>query len=161
MMVRRAISAAAVAAALFLTYEWCVPPYRCNLAKGALSVRTDANAAEFIGEVARAHARETLALLRPLRHDCPRDIDLLMMQAKNEALMAHVDDSIATYRHALTVEKRPEIYLELARTEYAAGRTAEAFDDAERAIRFHPFMIAEITNPILRGEIDRRVLQKQ
>lgn len=161
MILRRLLSALVFAMALFAIYEWSVLPYRCNLLKGALSVRTDANAAQYAGDVARTHARQTLEVIRPLRRDCPRDIDLLMMEAANQALMEHTGDAIATYHDALAIEQRPELYLALAKTEYAAGRTADAFNDGERAIRFHPFMISEVANPILRQELYRRVLQQQ
>jgi tetratricopeptide (TPR) repeat protein len=158
---RHLVTALAFAAALAAIDEWCVLPYHCNVAKGALAVRTDANAAEYAGDLSRAHARDTLDSIRPLRRGCPRDLDLLMLQATNEGLMGHFDEAIASYREALAVEMRPEIYLELAKTEYAAGRMNDAIADGSRAILFHPFMIAEVKNQILKDELDRRVLKTQ
>lgn len=157
MIVRRAISALAFVAALAGIHRWCVLPYHCNVAKRPLVARTDAIADERRDDVARAYAREALVALRPLRRACPNDIDLLMMEAANLDAMAHPDEAIATYRAALGVEKRPEIYFHLANTEYAAGRVREAVNDGERAVLFRPFLIAQVENPVLRAAIVERV----
>jgi len=77
-IVRRAISALAFAAALAGIYRWSVLPYRCNIAKRPLVARTDAISEERRDDVARAYAREALVQLKPLRRACPRDVDLLM-----------------------------------------------------------------------------------
>jgi tetratricopeptide (TPR) repeat protein len=159
--VRRALSALAFAAALAGIYRWVVVPYHCNIAKRPLVARTDAITAERRSDVARAYAREALVGIRRLRRDCPRDIDLLMMEAANLAVMSHADESIAKYREALDVEKRPEIYFALANTEYAAGRVDDAVRDGELAVWFKPFLIADFENPILREAIVKRVPVEQ
>jgi len=157
LIARRAISALAFAAALAGIYRWAVLPYHCNIAKRPLVARTDAIADERRDDIARAYAREALKELRPLRRACPRDLDLLMMEAANLAAMAHPDEAIATYREALAVEKRPEIYFHLAKVEYAAGHVEEAVRDGALAVWFRPFLIADVDNPVLRAAIEQRV----
>lgn len=157
MIARRALSALAFAAALAGIWRWSYLPYRCNIDKRPIVGRTRAIANERRDDVARAYAREALAEIRPLRRACPRDLDLLMMEATNQAAMSHMDEAIATYRAALAVEKRPEIYFELANTEYAAGHFEDAVRDGALAVRFKPFLIADVDNPVLRAAIVERV----
>jgi tetratricopeptide (TPR) repeat protein len=156
-MARRVLSALAFAAALAGIYAWCVVPYHCNVAKRPLVGRTTAIANERVSDVARAYAREALVKLRPLQRACPRDIDLLMLEATNLAVMQHSDEAIAKYRDALAVEQRPEIYFELANVEYSAGHADDAVRDGALAVRFRPFLIAEFENPVLREAIVERV----
>jgi tetratricopeptide (TPR) repeat protein len=158
---RRALSAAAFAGALAGIYAWCVVPYHCNIAKRPLVARTDAIASQRAPDVARAYAREALVRLRPLQRACPRDIDLLMLEGTNLAVMAHSDEAIAKYRDALAVEQRPEIYFELSAIEYAAGRTDDAIRDGVLAVRFRPFLIADVENPLLREALEARVPLQQ
>lgn len=157
MIARRALSSLAFAAALAGIVRWAVLPYHCNIAKRPLVARTDAISAERRDDVARAYAREALAALRPLRRNCPRDIDLLMMEAANLNAMEHREESIAAYRAALAVEKRPEIYFDLANVEYAAGHMDDAVRDGALAVWFRPFLIADVDNPVLRAAIVQRV----
>ena len=61
-----------------------------------------------------------------------------MIAAANESVVGQSENAIALYRRALSMDRRPELYLSLADAEFAAGRVDDAVSHYAAAIAFDP-----------------------
>jgi hypothetical protein len=104
-------------------------------------------------------ARRNLDVLEPCMRVTCRDVSLDMIAAANLRLLGRDSDAIAMYRHALSLDRRPEIYLNLASSELVLGNRSAARDDTMRATMFNPWLIAQIDDGLLRRDVVAKMIE--
>ena len=143
------------------TAIWQIPVqrYRANLSRRQIEmlvVRAEASASE--------HARRTLALRaielthQPLEID-PTDYRTLILKGAAEAAAGRSDAALATYRHALTVNERPEIYAYMGILQMERGEVDDAMANLLKASDFDANLInlvAPSTQQAISAELKRR-----
>lgn len=144
------LAAAACGAALL---HFAYGPYRCNVMISELTVRTDAaeRAVEDYERVVRA--RRNLADLAPLRDSCATEVRVPMLMGANQEVVGRLDDAAESYRSALGIEQRPEIYMALAGVEIQLGRIDDAVANYVAAARFAPHIVQWIASADLRDRV--------
>jgi tetratricopeptide (TPR) repeat protein len=154
---RSAFALLAVAAGAVALYAFCVLPYRCNIIK---NVQTAAIAGTFDrgGTAAPIAARSSLAALQRCTFPTCRDVATDMLIAATYRILGRHEEAIRTYRHALTLDRRPEIYANLAREELATGNRNGAREHYLRAALFNPWMIRDIEDGLMRQEVRDRLI---
>jgi tetratricopeptide (TPR) repeat protein len=155
---RYAIAAAAIALGAWALHAFCVLPYRCNvLSQSMLPPTTLAfrNAETVKGRIL---ARSNLDTLAACFGAACRDVSIDMLAAANYRSVADYEAAIRTYGDALRRDERPEIYLNLAAAEVAAGRRDAAREHLFRAAQFNPYTISQIEDGALRHEVVERML---
>ncbi len=156
--VRRLTAIAVVAAGAYAFYFFCVLPYRCNRIKNAHILSTESAYANIGTPEGSLQARRNLAaLLECMRPTC-RDVSLDMIAAANDRVLGRQDEAIRLYRDALRRDRRPEIYVNLAAAEAAAGDRGAAREDLLRASLFSPWAIKSVEDGQLREEVIRRLI---
>ncbi|HEX7830499.1 MAG TPA: hypothetical protein VF787_12635 [Thermoanaerobaculia bacterium] len=136
--------------------EWCWIPYTCNVAISEITASTAASD-NLRGEYAKVQRAEAnLARLRELEPHCRTDVRLYMLLAGNEALAGQPQNAVHNYELALTIDRRPEIYIALAEQLILLGRIDEAVDNYVTAGRFSPAVVEIIPSE----EIARRVRER-
>lgn len=139
------LAAALVAlAALYSLYRWCYLPWRCN-AFERTAERTLLLTENAEGPVRRATiARENLErTLQSIAH-CPHDLDLYMIAGASFRQLERSSEAIPMYEAALTLDRRPEIYLNLGQAEAEANRISDAVRHLATAVIFDPSLISEV-----------------
>lgn len=133
--------------------RWCVVPYQCNLTKArSEQIIRELDASQ--GQYQRAFvARKTLAPIEACLRDMPHDIDLLVEAAACQLVIGNREAAVRLYDEALRVDRRPEIYLNLATTQFDLGRREEAIANFARAFRFTTYLINYDPNLPWSGEI--------
>jgi tetratricopeptide (TPR) repeat protein len=136
--------------------EWCYEPYACNVAISEITARTAASD-NLRGEYAKVQRAEAnIARLRALEPHCRTDVRLYMLLGGNEALAGQPQNAVRNYELALTIDRRPEIYIALAEQLILLGRIDEAVDNYVIAGRFSPAVLEIIPSE----EIARRVRER-
>jgi tetratricopeptide (TPR) repeat protein len=156
--VRGAVALVVVAAAVAAFYAFCVMPYRCNLVKSAQTAAIERFFENGAAPAARMAARRSLAELQPCTFPPCRDVGSDMLIGATCRLLGRNDEAIRAYRHALTLDRRPEIFTNLAAAELAAGDRNAAREDFMRAALFNPWMIRNIEDGLMRQEIRDRLI---
>jgi tetratricopeptide (TPR) repeat protein len=142
---RRFLTAALIAAAaLVLIDQWALVPWQCNRLLYPMRLRSY----QLLGRardplVAVPVARETIELARPCAARCPEQIDWLLMTAASYHVMGQYDSAEATYRAALGIDQRPEIYRDLGFTQLDARKFDDAIVSLAVAVRFSPIAFLE------------------
>lgn len=157
---RGAIALLVVAAAGFAFYQFCVLPYRCNLVKGERALATDAvfkNPSVIDGKIA---ARRNIDALLPCAGG-PGDAAVDMLLAANYRALGLPQEAIRYYRHALRLDRRPEIYANLAAAEAAVGDRQAAHDDLMRACLFLPWYIRLMDDGLLRQSVLNELIARR
>ena len=158
MVVRRLIAIAVVAACVYAFYVFCVLPYRCNRIKNARIRSTEYAYAHAGTRAGSLQARRNLeALLECMRSTC-QDVSLDMIAAANDRVLGQYDDAIRLYRDALRLDRRPELFVNLAAAEAAAGDRGAAREDLVRATLFSPWAIQSIEDGQLRQEVVQQLI---
>ena len=158
MIVRRLAAAFVVLAGLAAIWLFCIQPYECNRVKRRATAVTEAVYQRGDTPEAKIIARRNLDVLDPCMRMTCRDVSVDMIAAANLRAIGRHDDAIAMYRHALTLDRRPEIYLNMASSELALGHRNAARDDTMRATMFNPWLIAHIDDGLLRQEIVKQMI---
>jgi Flp pilus assembly protein TadD len=152
--IARRVAAIALAACCGIAfYFFCVLPYRCNRLQKA-GIASTAFAYEHMGTAeGSVQARRNLAALDPCMGLTCRDVTSDMLAAANYSVLGRYDEAIRLYRDALRLDVRPEIYMNLAAAEVAAGDRKSARNDLLRAVLFSPWAIKAIDDGLLREEV--------
>jgi hypothetical protein len=157
-VIRAALLVAVVVTALAALRNLVWLPWQCNLRIVEIRARTSA---AFSGELPPADrgriARESLAMYGGCPAGCGANVDWFMARAANQRVLHALDAARVAYREALTRDRRPELYLNLAATELAAGRREAAIRLYVRAMLFDPWLGHDIEDPIVKEEVLRRV----
>jgi tetratricopeptide (TPR) repeat protein len=85
----------------------------------------------------RIAARELLERMSDCSRKLPADVSELMLRAALLQILGRTTDAIAVYRQALKLDRRSELYMDLAEAEAEAGHQTEAVD---------AFTLAALTN---------------
>lgn len=135
-----AIAIVVLTAAAF--HYFVIIPFRCDHVKRRVE--------ELIRRFA-VTGQPTLVMVARLRsardevHTCiehmPHDLDLRLEAAACDRFLGRPGEAIEQYRFALTIDRRPEIYLNLATTLFEQGRREEAADAFATMMSFATFMI--------------------
>ena len=157
-IVRRVAALLVVAAGAYAFYEFCVLPWRCNAIRKSGAARTQYAFEHAATPEGRIRARNNVDLLLSCIRPSCRDVSLDMLIAANYRILGQEQEAISYYRDALRLDRRPEIYLNLAATEIAAGNRDAAREDLVRATLFNPWMITEIDDGLLRQEVVQRLI---
>jgi tetratricopeptide (TPR) repeat protein len=155
---RYAVAAAAVAVAVWAVYTFCVLPYRCNLMKKSMLPPTTLAFRSANSTLGRILARRNLDTLAACFGTTCRDLTIDMLAAANYRTVADYEAAIRAYNDALRRDERPEIYMNLAAAEIAAGRRDAAREHLFRAAQFNPYVISSVEDGALRHEIVERML---
>src|SRR5437764_13899118 len=111
---RAAVSIVVAALVAWAIHAFVLQPYRCNVLKKQLAPATAKADADSPSNDDRILARRTAEQLEScLRPGC-RDVALDIELAANYLVLGRRDAAYALYQHALTLDRRPEIYLCLA-----------------------------------------------
>jgi tetratricopeptide (TPR) repeat protein len=161
-MRRRHLAAVVLAvAAAFGLWRLCYLPYRCNVEKKILVARSErAMRAREAAPTLRA-ARGIVAQANELLAICPDDIDLLMIRAANQRMVGDFADAANSYRVALDIQKRQELYYELGATELVLDDRRAAIEAFTNCVRFYPSQIANIEDPQVRAAVEARVFTRR
>jgi tetratricopeptide (TPR) repeat protein len=158
MIVRRLIAIALFAGGGCAFYLFCVLPYRCNRIK-----KVGAASAEYAFDhggspEGSVQARRNLAALSQCMGPACRDVTLDMIAAANDRVLGRYDDAIGLYRDALQLDRRPELYANLAAAEAAAGDRNAARSDLLRAALFSPVALRSVDDGLLREEVMQQLI---
>lgn len=135
-----------IGAAIVSVRQYCLLPYLCNVTSKRVMTLTErlSGKPDF---VVRVGARDNLKLLEPCQKCFATNIAYLMVKAANEGALQDYVAAETTYRQALTVDRRPELYLNLGLTQLNLGQTAEGTQSLLTACRFSFSVITEIPEP--------------
>jgi hypothetical protein len=139
--------------------QYCIVPYQCNVTAKRVQVLTERLSGKSDLDV-RIDARENLDLLQPCQKCFAANVAYLMIKAANEGAIQRYAAAEATYRQALNVDRRPELYLNLGLTQLNLGHTAEGTQSLLTACRFSFAMIVDIPEP-QKTEMYRVIFQEQ
>lgn len=131
-------------------------PHRCNAGVTAAHVGTTAAQATASDYGRLVRARRNLELLAGLRETCTTNVRVPMLIAANEELVGRPEDALRSYQHALSIDRRPEIYTARALVQLRLGKVDEAVKSYAAALSFSPYLIEAIES----REIRRRVAER-
>jgi tetratricopeptide (TPR) repeat protein len=151
-LLRYAVVAASVAVAIPAFNRLVVAPYRCNIAKPRIQ-RTTMQVFDSSSFAREPTARANIALLRGFLETRRSDVDLYMLLAANERILARNEDAIATYTRALAFDKRPEIYYNIGMLHLGNGRRGEAITNLYQAVLFDRTFMDDVPYEDVKAEL--------
>lgn len=159
---RKAVAGAIAAAWVYTIYAVVCRPYNTNILKKRVE-RQYAHLANAIStvspDVASVQvARQIITDLRAALRRNPADVDLYMELGAYERLLGNLSAARQLYRRALDYDRRPEIYRNLADTEFALSEWNDAVRDYAPAVRFYPPAMAWVPEN-LRPQITEQLRQ--
>jgi tetratricopeptide (TPR) repeat protein len=157
-MMRTIVSAFVLIAALFAIERTCVRPYVCNVTRKSVMTSTLRAYDRRATAEGRALAARNLTRLRDRDRHCAGNVQSLMLQAGNHRILGQHDRAAAKYEAALAIEKRPEIFMNLAQTQSEMLDFDRAVANYVQAARFDPFYLARIPDGPVRNEVVRQAL---
>lgn len=155
-----AIDAALGVATLLLAWYFCWLPYRCNITRRAVRPSTERAYISSRGDMqGRIVGRANLEALRKCAMSPCRTVSGLMLVAANRQIVDDYIGAAQTYRAALALDRRPEIYLNLGNALARAGDRRAAAENLRRAVLFNPWTMLNIEDGQLREETFRYLLE--
>src|SRR5713101_4114583 len=137
------LSAIVFAGTVYVAYLWCYLPYRCNILER--TAESSMLRAENLSTLQRtALARENLEQSLAWIGKCHRDLNFYMIAAASLRELGRSAEAIPIYQKSLTLDRRPEIYLNLGQAQAEAGQDGEAIPNLAAAIIFDPALITEV-----------------
>jgi len=160
MIGRLAVVVVAAGLGVWAMVRFAYVPQRCNAEITALTVATELaeRTASDYGRTVRT--RNNLRELGPLREACPTEVRVPLLIGANLELAGRFEGAMRSYRDALTVQQRPEIYVALATMQIQTGRVDEAVDSYVTAARFAPHIVKEISSLEIRNRVTERLGQR-
>jgi tetratricopeptide (TPR) repeat protein len=154
-LLRITVTVIVVVGAIAAANRYCLEPYRCRatverVAKMSQRLNVSSDLAVHI------QARDNLELLQKCESACSTNAEFYMLKAENETALERYDAALATYRRALEVDRRPELYLQAGLMQLQLGETREATETLLTACRFNYTMSGDLPDP-LRAEIQARL----
>jgi len=142
MKVRVPIAIAIVALTAAAFHYFVIIPFRCDHVKRSV----EALIRRFAGSgqppmVMVARLRAARDQVYACIEHMPHDLDLRLEAAACDRFLGRPDDAIEQYQLALKIDRRPEIYLNLATTLFEQGRREEATDTFATMMSFATFMV--------------------
>lgn len=147
----------AVVVGAWALFHFAWIPHRCNAVSTAADRGTTA-AEQTANDYERlVRARRNLQLLAGLRTSCPTDVRVPMLGAANELLVGRPEDALRTYRDALRIDQRLEIYVAMAETQIRLGRIDEGVASYVTAARFDPSRVETIFSEEVRRRVEEQL----
>ena len=137
-------------------YAWVWVPHRCSLEVTELARRTDGAEKTAADYERTVRARRNIADLARLRESSPNDVRVPMLIAANQLLMGLPAEAVRSYDDALSVDRRPEIYMARGDALVQLGRVNEAVDSYATAVRFDARFLDFVAPGILQDQIKAR-----
>ncbi|HEX8410542.1 MAG TPA: hypothetical protein VF883_16880 [Thermoanaerobaculia bacterium] len=131
-------------------------PHRCNAGITAAEVATAAAEQTAADYDRLLRARRNLEVLAGLRESCATEVRVPMLTGANLEFVGRAEDALASYKEALRVDQRPEIYVEVARMQLELGQVDEAVASYVTATRYSPLVLDGIASE----EVRRRVREQ-
>ncbi|MEA2235579.1 MAG: hypothetical protein QOC81_303 [Thermoanaerobaculia bacterium] len=157
-IVRRLAAIAVVAAGAYALQVFCILPYRCNRIKNAWILPTGEAYSRMGTPEGSLQARRNLAALEECMKPTCRDVSLDMIAAANNRVLGRYDEAIRLYGHALLLDRRPELYANLASAEIAVGNRVAAREHFLRAALFAPWSVQSIQDGKMRQEVVQQLI---
>lgn len=146
------VSVAVFVVVTWIAYRWCYLPYQCNIfkraAEAAVTSVESLNSPVQRGAFARHNLEQSMEWIAR----CPDDLELYMIAAGSLRELGRSDQAIPMYEHALKLDRRPEIYLNLGETQMESGQVAEAIPNLAAAVLFDPNLLPDVP-PILQQPV--------
>jgi tetratricopeptide (TPR) repeat protein len=155
-LTRRLLALLSLVLTAVAVWKMCWLPYACNRDKKMIEYEI----AALYSQPAPDLAPQTRSLLQRIddwRRRRPRDIDLLMERGACLRLLQQYAAAAASYRLALAHARRPEIFLNLAESELAAGNREAAIRALLPAARFDVTVLMEPEVASIRGDVWRQL----
>lgn len=92
------------------------------------------------GQVPTQLLPENLARLRAAARFAPTEVGVPIARGSQYLLFGRLPSAIESYHEAAALEPRPEIYLNLGRAQWSAGRREEARQSFRLAVRLDPHL---------------------
>lgn len=147
-IVRLLLALAAIAAALYAIRVRSVPQYRCNRELALVEQRIDALGSVVDEARIAAGTRENMAVLLRCREVLPTSVHVRKFIADNYLLREDHENARAGYLETLQVDRRPEIYHDLAVAALRTGRIDEAREHFITASLVSPWYMQEMVEPL-------------
>ncbi|MGZ5444405.1 MAG: hypothetical protein ACXWN1_20145 [Thermoanaerobaculia bacterium] len=132
-------------------------PCRCNAEVTNLTVQTTAAEATARGYERLVRARRNLERLKHLRDACPTQVRIPFLIGANKEIMERPEDALLSYRDALSIEQRPEIYIALAQIQIQLGQVDAGVESYVAAARFAPRIARRISSNEVRLQVAERL----
>lgn len=143
-----------VLAAMLALYRYTWLPYEANHVLFEVSQHNDT--AEMSDPLkGMPVARADIALLESVEAGCRTDANYHMLYAANARVLRRPDLARQHYDAALTIDRRPEIFMQRGLTALESGDVELAVPDFVRATRFSAVMAEQLD-----GELRERVLRE-
>lgn len=139
----RVLSGVALVLGIVAIYHAVFIPLRCNRENKRLQDSTIA-AMNQTGARAAVTARGNLDAVLQSIADCPRVPNFYMIAAANYRILERHEDAARMYETTLTLERRPEIYFQLALTLADMGMHKEGVENFVKACRFVPVLVDQV-----------------
>ena len=140
--------------------------YRCSYLPLRCSVNVAVSERDLVAAAGRADNYASIVAARHaldrLRHCSihPLEVDPPMLTALSYRFLQRDRASIAWYERALTIDRRPEIYLGLGVMQLRAGQREDGLRNLTLACAFAPDMLDGIEDGAARDEVKRRISAK-
>jgi hypothetical protein len=146
---RVAIQLAVTVAAVYALRALVWWPLRCSVVEKDTRLRMEA--IEPIAETLKGYrvARSNYETMVRAFDECPPSLDVPMLAAANAQLFNDKTAVLLWNERALTVDRRPELYINLALSQIEAGDVQSAVKNFAIAIRFDPHSAEMIGEPRL------------
>lgn len=128
-----------LAATVVAVYQLCWVPLECDLRLRGLEQSTRLTAEAMTGFTER---ERNVAELTRLTARCRCEVNAFVLLGLNYWFINRYQSASRSYRIALEIDRRPEIYFNLGNAEYAAGNRGEAIRAFALACRFDPSFCA-------------------
>jgi tetratricopeptide (TPR) repeat protein len=142
------------AGAAYLIFAWAIVPHRCNGEITLLTVRTE-SADAAVGYRRLASAKANIEELQRLTTRCGGNVRVPLLIGANHEIRGAHESAVASYREALLLDQRPELYSALGAIQIQLGQLEEATKTYTTLARFAP----ETVETIPSQEVKRRVTE--
>ncbi|HEU4888614.1 MAG TPA: hypothetical protein VFV49_12055 [Thermoanaerobaculia bacterium] len=147
------------AAATAVVVRVAIPRLECNLAKGRINrdVRRMGRTGNEYERI--SHARRNAATCRECIALFPQDHHWYMLLGANLRILGDNEAALQSFRHAVTLIERPEIYAQIAELEIERGNIEAGRKALMTASTFQIFYVDYVSEP-LRSEIQNAVMAR-
>lgn len=140
------------ASSLVGVYRYAYLPYRCSVVHKTVELSTE-QAFRRSDWSSAAIARNNLKLLDECPRDSRTDTHTMMLRAINLRLLNRTAEAAQQYEELLSIERSPEIHLNLGLTRLQRGERQRALASLLRAARVDPTIIRTIQDPNMLDQI--------
>jgi tetratricopeptide (TPR) repeat protein len=140
-----AAAAIAVMAVLFVHRLW--QRYACNLEEADTKRRVERLYLDPESIASHMAAHALVARVTGCIEIEPAGVGQYMLRAALFRILQRPDDAVADYRHALTIDRRAELYMNIGDAEMESGHQEEAVDAFTLAALTQWSFLAEIPEP--------------